>query len=97
MPVHACGSRCARGRRKGVCGCPRVERALPEGVPSPRARRTSFEGLVEPSSEADPARGSVYPSSEEDFTQGASAASSWRAAGATRIVVVLCMHVRCVS
>jgi hypothetical protein len=52
---------------------------------------------VRASSKADLARGSVYPSSEADFTRGASISSSWRVAEATRIVVVLCMRVRCVS
>jgi hypothetical protein len=54
-------------------------------------------GGAQPSSEADPARGSAYPSSEADLTRGASAASSWRAAGATRVVVVLCVCFRCAS
>jgi hypothetical protein len=54
-------------------------------------------GGVRASSEADLTRGSVYPSSEADFARGASAVSSWRAAGTTRIVVVLCMCVGCTS
>jgi hypothetical protein len=78
-------------------------------MPSPRARRTLFERRVEPSSEADPARGgvkassgvdpargSVYPSSEANLTRGASAALCWRAAGATGVVVMLCVRLRCV-
>jgi hypothetical protein len=64
---------------------------------SPRARRNPTRGGVRASSKADLTRGSVYPSSEADFTQGASVVSSWRAVGATRIVVMLCMRVRCVS
>jgi hypothetical protein len=105
MPVHVCGSRCAWGR-----GCPRAEQALPEGCPALERGGPRSRGVVEPSSEADPARGGVrasseadlargsaYPSSEADFTRGASAVSSWRATGATRIVVVLCMRVRCAS
>jgi hypothetical protein len=52
---------------------------------------------VKASSEADLARGSAYPSSEADLTRGASAVLPWRAAGATRFVVVLCMCFRCVS
>jgi hypothetical protein len=97
---------------RGGCarGCPRAERTPPEVVLSPRARRASFEGRVEPSSEADPARGgvktsseadptrgSVYPSSEANLTRGASATLYWRAAGATRVVVMLCMRFRCAS
>jgi hypothetical protein len=113
MPVRACGSRCARGRGKGVrgtagalerrgpCprGCPALERGRPRsrGVVEPSSEVDPARGGVRASSEADLARGSVYLSSEADFTRGAFAASSWRAAGATRIVVVLCMRVRCVS
>jgi hypothetical protein len=48
-------------------------------------------------SEVDLARGSVYPSSEADLTRGASAVLPWRAVGATRVVVVLCVCFRCVS
>jgi hypothetical protein len=83
------GKACAGAlERSGPCprGCPALERG------GPRSR-----GVFEPSSEADPARGGVYPSSEAVFTREASVVSSWRAAGATRIVVVLCMRVRCVS
>jgi hypothetical protein len=73
-------------------------------------QRGDSSGGVEPSSEADPARGGVkasseadltrgidYPSSEADLTRGASAVSPWRAAGATRVAVVLCVCFRCVS
>jgi hypothetical protein len=110
MPVRTCESRCTRGRGKSVRGCPRAERALPEGVFCPRARRTSLEGRAEPSSEADPARGgvrvsseadlargSVYPSSEAGFTRGAFAVLSWQGAKATRTVFVPRMRVRRVS
>jgi hypothetical protein len=76
----------------------------------PSSRAGPAQGGAQPSSEADPARGgvrasseadltreSVYPSSEADFTRGASAVSSWRAAGATKVVSVLCLRVRCAS
>jgi hypothetical protein len=54
-------------------------------------------GGAEPSSEADPAQGGVRASSEADFTRGVSTMLSWRAAGATKVVFVLCMCVRCAS
>jgi hypothetical protein len=47
---------------------------------------------VRASSEADLTRGSVYPSSEEGFTRGAFAAWYWQAAGATMVVITLCMR-----
>jgi hypothetical protein len=80
-------------------GCRALERGGPRsrGVVEPSSEEDPARGGVRPSSEADLARGSVYPSSEADFTRGASAVSSWRATGATVIVVVLCMRVRCVS
>jgi hypothetical protein len=64
-------------------------------VPSSEADRA--RGGAQPSSEADPARGGVKASSEADLTRGVSAVLHWRAAGATRVVVVLCMCFRCAS
>jgi hypothetical protein len=55
----------------------------------PSSEANTARGGVKASSEADLARGSVYPSSEADLTRGAPAVLPWRAAGATRIVVVL--------
>jgi hypothetical protein len=63
----------------------------------PSSEADPARGGVKASSEADPARGSVYPSSEANLTRGASAALHWRAAGATRVVVVLCMCFRSAS
>jgi hypothetical protein len=76
--------------------------ALERGGPCPM-------GGVEPSSEADPARGGVKASSEAELARGASnprarrtllegrsGVPPWRATGATRVVVVLCMCFRCV-
>jgi hypothetical protein len=110
MPVHECGSKCAWGaekvcagalERSGPCprGCPAFERGGPRsrGRVEPSSEADPARGGVRASSEADLARGSVYPSSEADFTRGASAVPSWWAARATRIMVVLCMRVRCVS
>jgi hypothetical protein len=65
------------------------------GGAEPSSEADPARGGTPPSSEADLARGSVYPSSEADFTRGASTVLSWRAAGATKIVFVLCMRVRC--
>jgi hypothetical protein len=69
----------------------------PRGCSALERSGSRSRGGAEPSSEADLARGSVCPSSEADFTRGASAVLSWRAAGATKVVFVLCMHVRCAS
>jgi hypothetical protein len=67
------------------------------GGAQPSSEADPARGGVKASSEADPARGSVYPSSEANLTRGASAALHWRAAGTTRVVVVLCMCFRCAS
>jgi hypothetical protein len=82
---------------------PRGPSALERGGPrsrggvDPSSEADPARGGVKASSEADPARGSVYPSSEADLTRGASAMLHWRAAGATRVVVELCMCFRCAS
>jgi hypothetical protein len=80
-------------------GCSALEQGgpRPRGGVEPSSEADLARGGVRASSEADLARGSVYPSSEADFTRGASAVLSWRAAGATRVVVVLCLCVRCAS
>jgi hypothetical protein len=71
--------------------------------PSSEADRT--RGGVQPSGQADPARGGVQPSGEADPTlkrggprpRGRSAVPPWRAAGATRVVIVSCACFRFVS
>jgi hypothetical protein len=80
-------------------GCSALERGGPRsrGGAEPSSEADPTRGGVGASSEADSARGSVYPSSEADFTRGASVMMSWRAAGATRVVFVLCMCFRCAS
>jgi hypothetical protein len=50
-----------------------------------------------PLSEAGPTCGGAQPSSEADLTRGASAALHWRAAGATRVAVMLSVCFRCAS
>jgi hypothetical protein len=87
--------------RSGPCprGCSALERGGPRlrGGAEPSSEANPARGGVRASSEADLARECVYPSSEVDFTRGMSAMLSWQAAGATRVVVVLCMCFRCVS
>jgi hypothetical protein len=80
-------------------GCSALERGGPRssGGAEPSSEADPARGGVKASSEADLARGSVYPSSEADFTRGAFAVLSWRVAGATRVVVVLCMCFGCTS
>jgi hypothetical protein len=80
-------------------GCSALERGGPRsrGGAGPSSEADPARGGARVSSEADIGRGSVYPSSEADFTRGASAVLSWRAAGATRAVVMLCTRFRCAS
>jgi hypothetical protein len=80
-------------------GCSALERGGPRsrGGAKPSSKADPTRGGVRTSSEVDLARGSIYPSSEADFIRGASAVLSRRAAGATRVVVVLCMCFRCAS
>jgi hypothetical protein len=63
---------------------PSSEAVLAEGVFSPRARRTSPEGAFSPR---------VRRTSPE----GASAVPPWRAAGATRVMIVSCVCFRFVG
>jgi hypothetical protein len=83
--------------------CPRGRSALEQGGPRPKggvepsSKADPGRGVVKVSSEADLARGSVFPSSEANLTRGASAALHRRAAGATGVVVALCMCFRCAS
>jgi hypothetical protein len=80
-------------------GCSALERDRPRsrGTVEPPSEAKSARGGVRASSEVDLARGSDYPSSEADFTRRASAVLSWRAAGATRVMIALCMCFRCAS
>jgi hypothetical protein len=71
-----------RGRR--ACSCPRVRRSSPEGALGPRARRTLPEGAFN-------------PQARRTSPEGASAVPPWRAAGATRIVIVSCACFRFVG
>jgi hypothetical protein len=80
-------------------GCSALERGGPRsrGGAEPSSEADPARGGVRASGEVDLARGSVYPSSEADFTRGSSAVLSRRTAGATRVVVVLCMCFKCAS
>jgi hypothetical protein len=80
-------------------GCSALKRGRPRsrGGAEPSSEADPAQGGVRASSEADLTRGSVYPSSEADFTQGVYTVLSWRAAGATKVVFVLCMCFRCAS
>jgi hypothetical protein len=69
---------------RGLELSPRARRTPPEGVFRPRARRSSPEGASNPRAR----RASL---------EGRPAVSPWRAAGATRVVVMLCMCFRWVS
>jgi hypothetical protein len=105
MPIHGGGStgnaRVGALERGGPHprGCLALERGGPRsrGGVEPSSEADPTRGGVKASSEADLARGSVYPSSEADLTRGASAVFPWRAAGATRVAVVLCVCFRCAS
>jgi hypothetical protein len=91
MPIHGAGAgtTCVQ--------VPSSEAVLAEGVLNPRARRTSPGGGVEPSSEADSARGTSNPRARRTPPEGAPAVPPWRAAGATRVVIVSCMCFRFVG
>jgi hypothetical protein len=65
---------------------------LLDGRVEPSGEADPARGGVKALSGADPARGSVYPSSEVNLTRGASAVWYWRAAGATMVVITLCMR-----
>jgi hypothetical protein len=67
------------------------------GGAQPSSEADPARGGMKASREASPTRGSAYPSSEANLTRGASATLHWRAVGATRVAVVLCMCFRCAS
>jgi hypothetical protein len=63
---------------------PRARQTLPEGALSPRARRTLLVGASNPRARRTP-------------PEGTSAVPPWRAAGATRVVIVSCVCFRFVG
>jgi hypothetical protein len=76
---------------------PSSETDLVEGALSPRARRTLPEGALRPRARRTLPEGACSPRMRRTLLEGHSAVSPWRAAGATRVAVVLCMCFRCVS
>jgi hypothetical protein len=98
------------GARATCVQGPLSEADFARGGIQPSGEADPARGSVEAPSEANPARGVAQPSSEADLTrrtsiprarrtslEGRFAVPPWRAAGATRIVVVSCMCSRCVS
>jgi hypothetical protein len=75
-------------RRGGVI--PRVRWTSPEGAFSPRARRTSPEGALGSRARQTLPEGAFNPRVRRTSPEGASAVPPWRAAGATRVVIVSC-------
>jgi hypothetical protein len=67
---------------------PSSEAVLAEGVLSPRARRTSPEGALSPRARRTLLVGAFNPRARRTSPEGASAVLPWRAAGATRVVIV---------
>jgi hypothetical protein len=76
---------------------PRARRTPLEGALRPRARRTSPEGVLSPRATRTSPEGGRNPRARRTLLEGRSAVPLWRAAGATRVVVVSCMCFRCVS
>jgi hypothetical protein len=82
-------------RRGGVE--PSSEADLARGGLSPRVRRTPPEGALRPRARRNSPEGASNPRARRTLLEGRSAVPPWRAAGATRVVVVSCMCFRCVS
>jgi hypothetical protein len=79
-------------RRGGVE--PSSEADLAEGVLRPRARRTSPEGALSPRAGRVRLVGASNPRARRTLPEGSSAVPPWRAAGATRVVIVSCVCFR---
>jgi hypothetical protein len=69
---------------------PSSEAVLAEGALSPRARRTSPDGALSPRARRVLLVGASNPRARRTPPEGSSAVSPWRAAGATRDVIVSC-------
>jgi hypothetical protein len=82
-------------RRGGVE--PSSEAVLAEGALSPRARRTSPEGALIPRARRTLPEGAFNPRARRTSPEGASAVPPWRAAGATRVVIMSCTCFRFVG
>jgi hypothetical protein len=70
---------------------PRARRTSPEGALRPRARRTSPDGALRPRARRTPLVGASNPRARRALPEGASVVPPWRAAGATRVVIVSCV------
>jgi hypothetical protein len=73
---------------------PSSEAVPAEGVLSPRARRTSPEGALRPRARRTLLMGPSNPRARRTPLEGASTVPPWRAAGATKVVLVSCMCFR---
>jgi hypothetical protein len=62
-----------------------------------RARQTPLEGALRPRARRNSPEGASNPRARRTSLEGRPAVPPWRAAGATRVVVVSCMCFRCVS
>jgi hypothetical protein len=76
---------------------PSSEAVLAEGALSPRARQTSPEGAFSPQARRTSSEGAFNPRARRTSPEGASAVPPWRAAGATRVVIVSCTCFRFMS
>jgi hypothetical protein len=76
---------------------PSSETVLVEGAPNPRARWTPPEGALRPQARRNSPEGGSNPRARRTSLEGHPAVSPWRAAGTTRVAVVLCMCFRWVS
>jgi hypothetical protein len=76
---------------------PSSETVLVEGVSNPRARWTPPEGALRPQARRNSPEGASNPRARRTSLEGHPAVSPWRAAGATRVTVALCMCFRWVS
>jgi hypothetical protein len=76
---------------------PSGEAVLAEGALSPLARRTSPKGALGPRARRTPPEGAFSPRARRASPEGASVVPFWRAAGATRVVIVSCACFRFVG
>jgi hypothetical protein len=73
---------------------PLSEAVLAEGALSLRARRTAPEGALRPRARRAPLVGASIPRARRTALEGASAVPPWRAAVATRVVILWCVSFR---
>jgi hypothetical protein len=95
-PEGTFSPRARRTPPEGAFG-PRAKRTPPKGVFSPRANRTPPKGVFSPRARRTPPEGAFSPRARRTSPEGHSAVPPWRAAGATRVVIVSCACFRFVS